>query len=225
MWLSIFENGDYPVIDKNTNPSYRPDAEIWIENKHARVKCYLLHDNYIYFGHYKSPFCFVAYKVQDIEKTYQEFQEHKKRQLSNLYTQEDLENIAAKQWMYIDMVEPERFYEDSEVINEGVLTITKYFDNNSLKEKEVIDLETGECLYYMRYTMSQYWSPTHEREISRVTELTRTREGKRMDLKLMKDNYSKQYRWIFQYPLSYKGLTMEKVYGQHKNTHRRNSKA
>ena len=216
MYLHIFLNGDHPVIDLNTNPSYRPDAEIWAEDKHKKVICYLIQGDYINYGAYTSPYCFLVYKMQNIEETYQKYLNDKNNKMARMFTEQDLENIQARQWIYMDQIDAERFQEDSEVINEGLLIITKYFDNNSLKEKEIIDLETGECLYYMRYTMNQYWSEKHQRTMSAVSDYEKMNGGKYMKLSTTYQQKIKQYRWVFQYPLAYKGLEFASIYG--KNT-------
>ena len=64
---------------------------------------------------------------QDIEKTYAAF---KNQGLKHLYTDEDLQAMEAYNWLYLDGRMPDKFYYDSENINEGVLTILTYFDNN-----------------------------------------------------------------------------------------------
>lgn len=206
MWLWIFENGDHPVHDKNTT-DFRPDPDLWESDKYYRYYCYILSGDVIYYGWYSSSNCFNAIYFQDIEKTYKAY----KNRLSEMYTAQDLQEMEAYGWIYLDQRKPEKFCEDIEIIDEGVITIIKYFDNNSIESKEIIDLETGECIYYMRWTRSQYYSEKHERELYALTEYEKRLQEKAMKLSTQWNDRAKQYKWVIDFPISLKGYTLDQI--------------
>lgn len=220
MWLNIFKNGDYPFHDRNTT-NFIPDPDLWQVDKNYRYKCYILSGDYIYFGYFLSPYYFVAHDQQNIEKTYSAY----KNRFSKMYTESDLKEMEAYSWLYLDQRQPEKFCEDSEIIDEDTITKIKYYDNNSIESKEILDRATGECLYYMRWTRSQYYSETHERELYALTSYERFMNQKRMILKTKWDTYSKQHKWVIDFPITLKGYTLDQIltYGHHtKKNYRRN---
>jgi hypothetical protein len=206
MWLHIFENGDYPIHDRNS-VAFKPDADLWHEDKDFRYWCYVLSGQYIYFGFYSSPNCFNAYKYQDIEKTYRAY----KNRLSTLYTESDLKEMEAYSWLYLDQRKPEKFCEDGEIINEDTVTYIKYYDNNSIEEMAISDRATGELLYYMRWTRSQYYSEIHERELYTLTAYERIMNGKHMKVSRKFNRTSKQYKWIIDFPITLRGYTLDQI--------------
>jgi len=206
MWLSIFKNGDYNFHDRNTT-NFLPDPDLWELNNNFRYKCYILSGDYIYFGCFLSPTYFVSYESQNIEKTYQSY----KNKLSTMYTESDLKEMEAYSWLYLDERKPMKFCESSEIIDENTVTYISYYDNNSIKEKSITDIHTGELLYYMRWTRSQYYSEKHEREMYALTSYERIMNQKRMILKTNWDNYSKQYKWIVDFPIQLKGYTLDQI--------------
>jgi len=212
MWLTIFKNGDYPFHDRNST-NFLPDPDLWELDNNFRYKCYILSGDYIYFGCFLSPTYFVAYDSQNIEKTYEAY----KNRLSTMYTESDLKEMEAYSWLYLDQRKPEKFCENTEIIDEDTITYISYYDNNSIKEKSITDIHTGELLYYMRWTRSQYYSETHEREMYALTSYERIMNQKRMILKTNWDNYSKQYKWIVDFPIQLKGYTLDQIlnYGNH----------
>ena len=217
MWLTIFKNGDYPFHDRNST-NFLPDPDLWELDNNFRYKCYILSGDYIYFGCFLSPTYFVAYDSQNIEKTYQAY----KNRLLTMYTESDLKEMEAYSWLYLDQRKPEKFCENTEIIDEDTITYISYYDNNSIKEKSITDKHTGELLYYMRWTRSQYYSETHEREMYALTSYERIMNQKRMILKTNWDNYSKQYKWIVDFPIQLKGYTLDQIinYANHtKKTH------
>jgi len=217
MWLNIFKNGDYPFHDRNST-DFRPDPDLWALDNQFRYKCYILTGDYIYFGAFISSSCFVAYDAQNIEKTYQAY----KNRLSTMYTEQDLKEMEAYSWLYLDQRKPEKFYEDGEIIDEDTITYISYYDNNSIKEKSITDRHTGELLYYMRWTRSQYYSETLEREMYALTSYERIMNQKRMILKTDWDSYSKQHKWIIDFPITLKGYTLDQILNYGSNTKKTN---
>ena len=65
MWLTIFQNGDYPLHDKNTS-NFRPDVDMWDNDIDYKYYCYILHGDFIYYGYYKNINCFMCLSYQDI---------------------------------------------------------------------------------------------------------------------------------------------------------------
>jgi hypothetical protein len=206
MWLHIFENGDFPLHDKNS-VNFIPDADLWSEDKEYRYWCYVLSGQYIYFGFYSSPYCYNVYKYQDVEKTYKAY----KNRLSTMYTENDIKEMEAYSWLYLDQRKPEKFCEDGEIINEDTVTYIKYYDNNSIEEMAISDRHTGELIYYMRWTRSQYYSEKHERELYALTSYERYMNGKQMKLSTKFDRNSKQYKWVIDFPMVLRGYTLDQI--------------
>ena len=232
MWLTIFQNGDYPLHDKNTS-NFRPDVDLWDNDIDYKYYCYILHGDFIYYGYYKNINCFMCLSYQDIEKTYAAF---KNQGLKHLYTDEDLQAMEAYNWLYLDGRMPDKFYYDSENINEGVLTILTYFDNNSIESKEIIDLETGECLYYMKWTRSQYYCEDRQRQVQYLVKYSKLNNNniikykKDYPVKSKMDNkivHEPNIKWIVTNPLSFAGWTLDQImnYGNTEKTNRRNPRA
>lgn len=218
MWLNIFQNGDYPLHDKNAT-NFRPDVSLWDEDLDYKYYCYILHGDFIYFGYYKNVNCFMCLAYQDIEKTYAAF---KNQGLKHLYTESELQEMEAYQWIYLDGRVPERFYDNSENIKEGVLTILTYFDNNSIESKEIIDLDTGECLYYMRWTRSQYYSETHERQMQSLTGYFKTKDNKTIVMHKEYKKQLKQHKWVIDQPISFRGYTFDEIMNHGNDTKKNN---
>lgn len=223
MWLTIFQNGDYPLHDKNST-NFRPEVHLWDEDLDYKYYCYILHGDFIYYGYYKNINCFMCLSYQDIEKTYEAFKNHG---LKHLYTESELADMEAYQWIYLDGRVPERFCDNSENINEGVLTIMTYFDNNSIESKEIIDLKSGECLYFMKWTKSQYYSETHERQMQSLTGYIKTKDNKTIVMTRQYKEKLKQRKWVIDQPLDYRNYTFDEImnYGNTEKTNRRNTRA
>jgi len=118
-------------------------------------------------------------------------------------------------WSRLDGILPEFFAYDFEQIDEnGILEKVEYFPDNSIKSRQLIDLDTGELLYHRIYYKSSFYDQDLQRDRSSVNSF------------YLFDNYyqsEKEYiaektpvkkvpKWRITYPEKWKGVFLEDLY-------------
>lgn len=221
-WLWIYEmyGEKLPTYVRTTKLDERPDADLWASDKNYKHQAYVDTGDYIYYGVFTSPNCFVVHNYQDINKTWEEFKKIKKFDLKAMYTAEDLKNMESRQWMYLDQVPAEHFCEDTEEIEEGYFIQTLYYPNNSIKSKTIIYLDTGELIYHYHWDLSVYFNEELQKDVAYIIGHERFDRGKHMKSKRVYFPKEKKSKWVIELPLSYKGKTLEEVYGLYKKANR-----
>ena len=218
LWIIERYGDKYPYMNKNDKNFQKPSKDLWKDNPHYRFCAYVESEDYIYFGYWTSPNCFVAQNYQDLNKTYQEYQKAKSNKIQAHFSESDIQDIIDRQWQYLDQIEAEQFYFDSQQVDleNGLITLNCYFPNNSLKSRTIVDLDTGELIYHCHWTKGQYFDDKLQRFVSVEKTFERQYYDKYMRTERTYVKKYKRFKWVVTHPETYKGKILEEIYGQHK---------
>lgn len=168
------------------------------------------YDGVIYKGYYSTPFAMSVQAKYDINQLTKLWQKHKfdLSQLDN----EGAQKMKDLQWAKLNgEFKFETFQEDTEIIHEGMIIRCAYFEDNSLRTRQIIDHESGEIVYETRFVKGQYYDEDTDREYSYLKSFERYSNGKTIKAEKVKTDKGLT-RWKITFPASYAGRYMEDLY-------------
>jgi len=115
-------------------------------------------------------------------------------------------------WASFTSNKVERFQEDTEIIHEGILERVTYFDDNSIHTRQLIDVLTGELIYFREYYKSSYWDKNENKYVSFISGFYLNNKGNVMECQ--KDLQDEKKRMKITYPKMYAGTYLEDLYFQ-----------
>ena len=79
----------------------------------------------------------------------------------------------------------------------------------------------------MKWTRSQYYSETHERQMQSLTGYIKTKDNKTIVMTKQYKEKLNQHKWVIDQPVDYRGYTFDEImnYGNTEKTNRRNPRA
>ena len=167
------------------------------------------YDGNLMFGHHLTPYSFIIkskFSPKELTKLWQE----KRMDLSAL-DREAAIKMAEMQWIKFDKWEFEHFAEDREIIYEDICERREYFADNSLKKRQLIDIQTGELIYEANFTKGQYEDPDTGKTFSYLQKFNIFKKNSFWEAERTKTKKGLT-RWEIIFPTHLSGKYLEDLY-------------
>lgn len=186
-----------------------PDPLLWKDSRDFNLESFVEYPDRVIYGRWTGPTCFQIEREFNLRHIEEYFQKEKLD--TSMIDHEMLKAAKERAWAYFNMLQVERFQEDTEVIHEGIINIRTYFDDNSLQMSQHINAETGEVIREVRFIKGQFFDEENNRPVSFLKSYYKFQDGKEVYADLRK-NAKGVKNWYITFPLQYAGTTLESIY-------------
>lgn len=214
-FINVVGSENYPVHNDDFTLDELTDAQLEACKDSLGVPQYfcfiIVKADHIQFKKFTSTRGGVIMAEWNCDKLRPFFEEN--RHLFKFYA-DQYEDIA---WSRLDGMFPEHFAEDFECVHEnGILERVEYFEDNSIKSRQLIDLDTGELIYHRIYYKSSFFDSDLQRDRSAVNSfyLYDNYYQNEKEYSAEKIQIKKVPKWKITYPKHWKGIILEDLYFQ-----------